>query len=127
MLFRSGNELLDRAFALCRRDGDPTFNRENDYSEEEGLEDRHDETALIDGAPEVDGVAFFKVRFVTEPEDEKTYCYYEAGENNQEGILDSGYVAAGVVLGIGLCGLGGLLSFHNLYTTLFRSLVLMIE
>ena len=43
-------------------------------------------------------MAFFKVRFMAEPENEKTHCYNEAGENNQKGILDSGYIAAGVVL-----------------------------
>ncbi len=59
---------------------------------------------------------------MTEPEHEKTEGYYEAGENYQEGILDTGYIAARF-LRLSLCGLCGirLLSFHNFELLKFLS------
>lgn len=62
---------------------------------------------------------------MAEPEDEKKNRYNEAGEDHQESVLDSGYVAAGVGFSISLCGLVGigLLSFHNVITKSFLSLL----
>ena len=98
-----------------------------DTYEEEGLEDRHDDTAFEHCTDEVNGVCFgefvtgkphgdtvesFSVEMtgVTKHEEEQADCHYKAGDDHQECVLDTTYVATGFHV---RCSCFGLLSFHN--------------
>ena len=133
-----GNEFSDGAVALGALQCDGTFNRENDNGEEEGLEDRHDDTAFEHGADQIEGMSFsellrcephgcagvafsVEVRGVTENEEEENHCDDEACNDYQECVFDTTHVAAGLY-SVAL-GSVRLLSFHNLIVLLNLNLL----
>ena len=110
--FNFGHESGDGAGTFGSAESESAFNGDNDYGEEEGLKDRHDEAAFVDGAPEVNGVAVFEVNVGAEPEDEQKNADNCSCEDYPRCIFDTG----GVAFSFGCFGssfYGGLLSFHN--------------
>lgn len=116
-LFHGSDKLGDVAFAFGGVKSEETFNRKNDNGEEKGLKNRHDETAFVDGAPDVLRMAVFvEVHVSAEPEDEQANGYHCAGNDYPDGVLDAGNI--GFLVVSNLCGLGGnigLLSFHSCF------------
>ena len=112
-----GNKLGDVTLATGLAQGDPTLDGEHDHGEEEGLKDRHDETALVDGSKQVQRsvgvVAILEVAAATKHKVEETLGQNEADEDHPRCILDTTDTAVHRLLSRGLRVLNFCLFSHN--------------